>query len=152
MPLCHDESMKRSTIVALGGVGLLLAMACPAVAQTPPAKGQGPVELKSTAPETRKPFEIVTPGPSSREITRVPEAEFYREDQRVPYQPGFVEPLVTTTPGGTKVGASAWTAPQPPTGSLASQGYQQNNGWFGFGITFIWDSPPPPAPSHTPPR
>jgi len=78
-------------------------------------------------------------------MSRVPNADFYRDDQRVPYDPALIEPFVGTTKGGTKYGASAWTAPQTPVGSLASQIYQQNNGWFGFGITFIWDSPPRPA-------
>ena len=68
--------------------------------------------------------------------------------------PAFIEPFVGTTKGGTKYGASVWTAPQTPVGSLASQIYQQNNGWFGFGITFIWDSTPPTAarPAAAPAR
>jgi hypothetical protein len=46
------------------------------------------------------------------------------------------------TQGGNEVGLAGWTAPEIPVGSLASQAYQQNNGWFGLGITFIWNSPP----------
>ena len=124
------------------GLGLLMAAVAPA-----PALAQAPVEMKSSVPETqRKPFEIVIPGgPTTQEKSRVPDADFYRDDQRVPYDPALVEPLVGRTKGGTTYGASAWTSPQTPVGSLASQIYQQNNGWFGFGITFIWDSVPPPA-------
>ena len=125
------------------GLGFLVAAVAPA-----PALAQAPVEMKSSVPETQqKPFEIVIPGgPTTQEKSRVPDADFYRDDQRVPYDPALVEPLVGHTKGGTTYGASAWTSPQTPVGSLASQIYQQNNGWFGFGITFIWDSVPPPAP------
>jgi hypothetical protein len=140
--LCHDGFMGHNARVALLGAVLTAVIAAPAFAQAP-------VELKSTTPPPARPFEIVIPGPGAREITRVPEADFYRDDQRVPYQPGFIEPFVGRTKGGTTIGASAWTAPQTPVGSLASQVYQQNNGWFGFGITFIWDSPPAsPRPSR----
>lgn len=123
----------------LAGVALGIALVAPAFAQ-------GPVEIsKSAAPSQTKQFEIVAPGPAARDVSRVPEANFYRDDQRVPYDPAFISPLTGTTKGGTKYGASGWTAPQTPVGSLGSQIYQQNSGWFGFGITFIWDSPPPPA-------
>jgi hypothetical protein len=148
--------MKRHILVSIAATALAVAPTVPALAQAPapvqppaqgqaPAPGQAPVELKSTAPAPEHRFEIVTPGPSAREITRVPDADFYREDQRVPYQPAFIEPFVGKTKGGSTFGASAWTAPETPVGSLASRGYQQNNGWFGFGITFIWDSPAPPS-------
>ena len=129
--------MARNLLRALIVAGLLLGLGGAASAQ-------GPVELKSTAPSATKPFDITAPGPSAREITRVPDAEFYREDQLVPYQPAFIEPLVGTK-GGATVGASAWTSPQTPVGSLGSQIYQQNPGWFGFGLTFIWDSPGRPS-------
>jgi hypothetical protein len=121
----------------LGAVAVLTgALAAPALAQSQ-------VEVRSSAPESQKRFEIVAPPPAAREATRPPEADFYREDQRVPYEPAFIEPFVGTTKGGTKIGASGWTAPQTPVGSLASQGYQQTNGWFALGITFIWDTQQP---------
>jgi hypothetical protein len=106
------------------------------------AIAQGPVEIESTAPPAPRPFEIIAPGPAVRDASRVPEAEFYREDQRVPYDPALIEPFVGTTEGGTRYGLSGWTSPETPVGSLASQAYRQNNGWFGFGITFIWDLSP----------
>ena len=74
----------------------------------------------------------------------MPDADFYRDDQRVPYDPALIEPFVGTTKNGSKYGASVWTSPQTPVGSLASQGYQQG-GTFGFGFTFIWDSVPAPT-------
>jgi hypothetical protein len=118
-----------------------------------PALAQSQVEVRSHAPEPQKRFEIVAPPPAAREATRPPEADFYREDQRVPYEPAFIEPLVGTTKGGTKIGASGGTSPQTPVGSLSSQGYQQTNGWFALGITFIWDTQQPPtARPSTPAR
>ena len=133
--------MMRSRWSLLAGSALALALAAPAVAQSPG-------EMKPAAPTQPGQFEIVSPGPAAREASRVPEADFYRDDQRVPHAPAFIEPFVGTTRGGGKVGASAWTAPQTPVGSLGSQVYQQNNGWFGFGITFIWDSVPPTPPAR----
>ena len=41
---------------------------------------------------------------------------------------------------------------ETPVGSLASQAYHQNNGWFSFGITFIWDSGPPTVRPSSPAR
>jgi hypothetical protein len=133
--------MRGNRLLALAGSALVVALAAPAFAQNA-------VEMKSTAPRQPKQFEIITPGPGARETSRVPDADFYRDDQRVPYAPAFIEPFVGTTKGGGKVGAAGWTAPQTPVGSLASQVYQQNSGWFGFGITFIWDSVPPTTPAR----
>ena len=136
-----------------------LTAALMAVSLAAPASAQTPVEIKSSAPEQPeapkpKQFEIITPGPASREKSRVPDADFYGDDQRVPYDPALIEPFVGTTKNGSKYGASGWTSPQTPVGSLASQIYQQNNGWFGFGFTFIWDSGPAPTarPAAAPTR
>ena len=124
--------------------GMLVATAI-ALAVAAPASAQAPVEIKSSTPEQPKQFEIITPGgPATREKSRVPDADFYRDDQRVPYDPALIEPFVGTTKNGSKYGASVWTSPQTPVGSLASQGYQQG-GTFGFGFTFIWDSGPAPT-------
>jgi hypothetical protein len=143
--VCHDRSMKALGLLGLVGGALVLALAGPVSAQ-------GPVEMKSTAPTPPKQFEIIAPGPAAREASRVPDADFYREDQRVPYAPALVEPFVGKTKGGSTYGLSAWTSPETPVGSLASQAYHQNNGWFGFGITFIWDSGPPAVRPSSPPR
>ena len=124
--------------------GILAAPAI-ALACATPAAAQAPVEIKSSTPEQPKQFEIVVPGgPTTREKSRVPDADFYGDDQRVPYDPALIEPFVGTTKNGSKYGASLWTSPQTPVGSLASQGYQQG-GTFGFGFTFIWDSGPAPT-------
>jgi hypothetical protein len=127
----------------------VLAASLTALVLSAPALAQAPVEIKSSTPEQPKQFEIITPGgPATREKSRVPDADFYRDDQRVPYDPALIEPFVGTTKNGSTYGASGWSSPQTPVGSLASQGYQQTNGWLGFGFTFIWD--PGPAPPGRP--
>jgi hypothetical protein len=124
--------------------GILVASAI-ALAVAAPAAAQAPVEIKSSTPEQPKQFELITPGgPTTREKSRVPDADFYGDDQRVPYDPALIEPFVGTTKKGSKYGASLWTSPQTPVGSLASQGYNQG-GTFSFGFTFIWDSGPAPT-------
>lgn len=140
--VCHDDDMKSTTRwLALGATLATISLSSPAWAQKP-------VEVESSTPEqTKPPFEIVIPGgPTTQEKSRVPDADYYRDDQRVPYDPALIEPLTGTTKSGGRYGASGWTSPQTPVGSLASQIYQQNNGWFGFGFTFIWDSGPAPTP------
>ena len=105
--------------------GILVATAI-ALAFAAPASAQAPVEIKSSTPGQPKQFELITPGgPATREKSRVPDADFYGDDQRVPYDPALIEPFVGTTKNGSKYGASLWTSPQTPVGSLASQGYQQ---------------------------
>ena len=64
--------------------GILVASAI-ALAFAAPASAQAPVEIKSSTPEQPKQFEIITPGgPATREKSRVPDADFYGDDQRVP--------------------------------------------------------------------
>jgi hypothetical protein len=131
-------------MTSLAASGILAAAAI-ALALAAPASAQAPVEIKSSTPQQPKQFEIIVPGgPTTREKSRVPDADFYGDDQRVPYDPALIEPFVGTTKNGSKYGASVWTSPQTPVGSLASQGYQQG-GTFGFGFTFIWDSGPAPT-------
>jgi hypothetical protein len=127
--------------VILGVVGVVVALGLAGVG---PALAQSGVEMRTT-PEHGHRFEIAPQGPAAREATRPRDADFYREDVRVRHEPAFVEPFVTRTPGGNEVGLSAWTAPAPPVGSLNSQGNGQTNGWFSFGITFLFDYPPRPA-------
>lgn len=61
-------------------VGTVIALAVAA-----PASAQSSVEIKSSTPEQQKQLEIVAPGPAIREKSRVPEADFYGDDQRVPF-------------------------------------------------------------------
>ena len=133
-----------------GTAGLLAMGLAVGLATASPALGQSDVEIRTT-PRAAPRFELVPSGPAAREATRPPEADFYRDDVRVRHEPAFIEPFVTRTPDGNEVGLSAWTSPAPPVGSLASQGYQQTNGWFSFGLTFLFDYPPrSPRPASAP--
>jgi hypothetical protein len=122
----------------------LVGLAIPLVV-TGSVLAQSGVEMRTT-PQPVPHFEIVPQGPATREATKPREADFYQGDVRVRQEPAFIEPFVTHTQSGNEVGLSGWTAPEIPVGSLASQAYQQNNGWFALGITFIWNSPPRVAP------
>ncbi len=102
------------------------------------------VELRSILPGPLREFDIVTPGPTARELTRPRDLDFYGEDQRVPYNPAFIEPLTTKSPGGTaKMGVSAWTAPYTPVGPLSAVNPYVGSGAFSLGFTVIWDLLPP---------
>jgi hypothetical protein len=129
--------MRVKLILAAAGSAATLALAGLALAQSEVEMRTG----RGQAPH----FEIVPPGPASREATRPSDADFYREDVRVRHDPAFIEPFAGKTKGGNDVGVSGWTAPATPVGSLASQGYQQTNGWFALGITFVFDYPPKAA-------
>ena len=129
--------MRRHLSWATLGAALTLAIAGPAFPQ-------GQVEMRTT-PEQGPRFEIVPQGPAARETTKPNDADLYRDDVRVRHEPAFIEPFATKTQGGNEVGLSGWTAPATPVGSLASQGYYQNNGWFAFGISFTFDAPPRPT-------
>lgn len=133
----------RTARVWLALVVLLLAGAPPAWAQ---------VELRSILPEPLRGLDIVTPGPTARELTRPRDLEFYGEDQRVPYNPAFIEPLTTMSPGGTaKMGLSAWTAPHTPVGPLSGVNPMAGMGALSLGFTVIWDIVPPDAAPGAPP-
>jgi hypothetical protein len=130
-------------VLALTAVGLAatLGLATGATAQSS-------VEMQS-APAPQPRFEIVPPPPATREATKPPEADFYREDIRVRHEPAFIEPFVGRTRAGNQYGLSGWTAPNLPVGSLASQGYQNDSGALAIGFTFLFDYPPKTAPSPT---
>ncbi len=137
--------MSGKLTLVVAGTALILIIAGPALAQSQ-------VEMR-TAPEWLPHFEVVSPGAAAREASRPSDADFYREDVRVRHEPAFIEPFVGRTKGGNEVGLSGWTAPATPVGSLASQGYQQTNGWFSLGITFVFDYPPKTVPRPaSPPR
>jgi hypothetical protein len=115
------------------------------------AMAQNSVEMQS-APAPQPHFEIVPLPPATREATKPPEADFYREDIRVRHEPAFIEPFVGRTRAGNQYGLSGWTAPNIPVGSLASQGYQNDSGVLAIGFTFLFDYPPktPERPTAAP--
>ena len=103
------------------------------------ASAQANLDVKASAPPgDPRELEIVAPSPGAREVSRPREADFYREDIRVRHEPGFVEPLTTRPASGPikKVGLSGWTAP-PGRGDGVAQ--HETSGWFGFGLSIIWE-------------
>ena len=112
------------------------------------ALAQSSVEMQSV-PSPAPHFEIVPPSPATREATKPPEADFYRDDIRVRHEPAFIEPFVGRTKAGNQYDLSGWTAPNIPLGSLASQGYQNDSGVLALGITFLFDYPPKPVTRPT---
>lgn len=113
-----------------GALGL--AVAAPAAAQIP-------VEVRTSAePAQQRELELIAPAPGAREVTRPREADFFGEDVRVRHEPGFVEPLTARPKTGPvkKVGLSGWTAP-PGRGDGIVQ--REISGWFGFGISVVWE-------------
>ena len=104
-----------------------------------PASAQTSLDVKTSAPPgDPRELEIVAPSPGAREVSRPREADFYREDIRVQHEPGFVEPATTRPASGPvkKVGLSGWTAP-PGRGDGVAQ--HETSGWFGFGLSVIWE-------------
>jgi hypothetical protein len=112
------------------------------------AGAQSAVEIRTTAPEKPRQFQIVEPGPATREVTRPREAEFYGSDVRVRHEPAFIEPFVGQTQGGTKYGLSGWTSPSTPVGSLVSQSPWGSSGTPALGISVVWDSAPTGPPTR----
>ena len=121
-------------------VGLgFAAAALLTLAAASPVLSQASLDVKtSTPPGDPRELEIVAPSPGAREVSRPREADFYREDIRVRHEPGFVEPLTARPASGPikKVGLSGWTAP-PGRGDGVAQ--HETSGWFGFGLSIIWE-------------
>jgi hypothetical protein len=113
-----------------------------------PICAQTSVEIRATAPEKPRQFQIIEPGPATREVTRPREAEFYGSDVRVRHEPAFIEPFVGQTQGGTKYGLSGWTSPATPVGGLVSQSPWGSSGTPAFGISVVWDSAPTGPPTR----
>ena len=117
-----------------------------------PIYAQTSVEIHAPAPEKPRQFQIVEPGPATREVTRPREADFYGSDVRVRHEPAFIVPFVGQTQGGTKYGLSGWTSPSTPVGSYVAQSPWGSSGTPALGISVVWDSAPtgPPAPVSDP--
>ena len=132
--------MTRRLGVALSLLfGISLTCAPSVGAQGAATKGTpATVEVKSSPPGDPRELEIVAPSRGAREVSRPREADFYKEDIRVRHEPGFVEPLTVRPATGPvrKVGLSGWTAP-PGRGDGIVQ--HEVNGWFGFGLSIVWE-------------
>jgi hypothetical protein len=127
--------------------GVVVTVAAALVLSSAPSGAQNSVEIRATAPEKPRQFQIIEPGPATREVTRPREAEFYGTDVRVRHEPAFIEPFVGQTQGGTKYGLSGWTSPSTPVGSNVAQSMWGSSGTPALGISVVWDSAPtgPPA-------
>jgi len=113
-----------------------------------PIYAQSPVEIRTTAPEKPRQFQIIEPGPATREVTRPREADFYGADVRVRHEPAFIEPFVGQTQGGAKYGLSGWTSPTTPVGSYVAQAPWGSSGTPAVGISVVWDSAPTGPPTR----
>jgi hypothetical protein len=129
-------------MVHMRGRGVVVMVAAVLGLSSGPAGAQSAVEIRTTAPEKPRQFQIIEPGPATREVTRPREAEFYGTDVRVRHEPAFIEPFVGQTQGGTKYGLSGWTSPSTPVGSLVSQEPWGSSGTPALGISVVWDSAP----------
>ena len=130
--------MRLSGVLRSVGLGVVAASLL-TLALAGPASAQANMDVKtSTPPGDPRELEIVAPSPGAREVNRPREADFYREDIRVRHEPGFVEPLTARPASGPikKVGLSGWTAP-PGRGDGVAQ--HETSGWFGFGLSIIWE-------------
>jgi hypothetical protein len=130
--------MRFSGVSRWVGLGVVAASLL-TLALGGPASAQASLDVKtSTPPGDPRELEIVAPSPGARDVSRPREADFYREDIRVRHEPGFVEPLTARPASGPikKVGLSGWTAP-PGRGDGVAQ--HETSGWFGFGLSIIWE-------------
>ena len=119
-------------VVVLGWGGAVLAQQKPAEPAQPPAQ-------TSTQQPAEEGLAIIAPPPAVRESTRVRESEFYPgEDIRVRHEPAFIQGLSGAPAKGPikRYGLSGWTS---PPGRGDGQMAHENNGWFSFGFSFVWE-------------
>jgi hypothetical protein len=129
--------MKRfvtsaALVIVLGWGGAALAQ------QKPAEPAQAPAETSPQQP-AEEGLAIIAPPPAVRESTRVRESEFYPgEDIRVRHEPAFIQGLSSVPVKGPikRYGLSGWTS---PPGRGDGQMAHENNGWFSFGFSFVWE-------------
>jgi hypothetical protein len=117
-------------------LGVVLAVALSlAVAGTAGAQG---VEVETTAPAPPK-FEIIRPEAKGSEITRPRDADIYRGDPVINYDPAFIEPFSTETATG-RMGLAGWGSPVGVVTQDGPSGMRQP-GWLSFGFAITWGGP-----------
>ena len=124
-------------VVVLGCSGAVLAQEKPAEPTQTPAAPAAPTQAAPPQP-AEEGLSIIAPPPSVKESTRVRESEFYPgEDVRVRHDPTFIQGLSKAPAKGPvkRYGLSGWTSPRGRGDSPAVQ----ENGWFSFGFSFIWE-------------
>jgi len=134
--------------VAVLTLGAVFFTAVCATAQTPGTPTPPDVEIEAT-PQPKPEALKVVPPPLHYDQTRTPESGRYgRQDVRVEHDPAFIEPFTGTAEGTTwsaQYGLSGWMSPNTPVGP-SSMGYQELNGYLGFGFSIVW-GPAPPRPA-----
>src|ERR1700693_5870703 len=115
------------------------------------AMAQSGVEVETTAPAPPK-FEIIRPEVKGSEITRPRDADIYRGDPVINYDPAFIESFSTETATG-RMGLAGWGSPVGVVTQDGPTGMRQP-GWLSFGFAITWGGPVPengrtPAPSPT---
>ena len=122
--------MSPKTLGAAVAMVLSLAAAGVAVAQG--------VEVETTAPAPPK-FEIIRPEVPGSEITRPRDADIYRGDPVINYDPAFIEPFTTETETG-RMGLAGWGS---PVGVVTTDGptSMRQPGWLSFGFAITWGGP-----------
>ena len=101
------------------------------------ALAQG-VEIETTAPAPPK-FEIIRPEVPGSEITRPRDADLYRGDPVINYDPAFIEPFSTETATG-RMGLAGWGSPVGVVTTDGPAGMRQP-GWLSFGFAITWGGP-----------
>jgi len=114
------------------------------------AKAQSGVEVETTAPAPPK-FEIIRPEAKGSEITRPTDANIYRGDPVINFDPAFIEPFEKETATG-RMGLAGWGS---PVGVVTQDGpsNMRQPGWLSFGFAITWGGPerkPAIAPTAAP--
>jgi len=113
------------------------------------AMAQSGVEVETTAPAPPK-FEIIRPEAKGSEITRPRDADIYRGDPVINYDPAFIEPFTKETATG-RMGLAGWGSPVGVVTQDATSNMRQP-GWLSFGFAITWGGPerkPAVAPAAT---
>ena len=122
--------MSPRTLGVVVAVVLSLAGAGAAVAQG--------VEIETSAPAPPK-FEIIRPEVPGSEITRPRDADIYRGEPVINYDPAFIEPFSTETATG-RMGLAGWGSPVGVVTTDGPNGMRQP-GWLSFGFAITWGGP-----------
>ena len=117
------QSVVVAVALSLAGVGAAVA--------------QG-VEIETTAPAPPK-FEIIRPEVPGSEITRPRDADIYRGDPVINYDPAFIEPFSKETETG-RMGLAGWGSPVGVVTTDGPNGMRQP-GWLSFGFAITWGGP-----------
>lgn len=130
--------IAAALVVVLGWGGAALAQQKPAEPAQAPTAPTAPTQTPPQQP-AEEGLAIIAPAPSVRESTRVRESEFYPgEDVRVRHEPAFIQGMSKAPAKGPikRYGVSGWTS---PPGRGDGQMAHENNGWFSFGFSLVWE-------------